>query len=56
LDALDWLRQHPERHGVDVVRDIVKAFAEQLMSAEADELCGAGHHSENQVNLRTKFT
>ena len=52
LDALDWLRKHLEDDSSDVVRDMVKAFAEQLMSAEADALCGAGYgqRSEARVN------
>lgn len=40
---LAWLRKHlGDEGGNDLVRELVKAFAEQLMSAEADALCGAG--------------
>jgi hypothetical protein len=42
LDALDWLRKHLEQDSPDLVREMLKSFAEQLMSAEADALCGAG--------------
>ena len=57
MDALDWLRKHLEDDGTDVVRDMVKAFAEQLMSAEADALCGAGYgqRSESRVNSRNGY-
>jgi putative transposase len=57
LDALDWLRKHLEDDSSDVVRDMVKAFAEQLMSAEADAVCGAGYgqRSEARVNSRNGY-
>jgi hypothetical protein len=32
LDALDWLRKHLEGDGSDVVREMVRSFADQLMS------------------------
>jgi putative transposase len=57
LDALDWLRKHLEGDGSDVVREMVKAFAERLMSAEADALCGAGYgeRSPERVNARNGY-
>ena len=43
MDALEWLRKHLEEDGSDVLREMVRTFAEMLMSAEADALCGAGY-------------
>lgn len=57
FDALDWLRNHLEQDGPDLVRDMVKAFAERLMGAEADALCGAGYgeRSPERVNSRNGY-
>jgi putative transposase len=43
-----WLRKQLETADVDLLREMVGAFAETLMSAEADALCGApyGERSE----------
>ena len=37
--------QAPEEDDPDLLREMVASFAEQLMSAEADALCGAGYGS-----------
>ncbi len=57
LDALDWLRKHLEQDSPDLVRDMLRAFAEQLMSAEADAVCGAsyGERSAERVNSRNGY-
>lgn len=58
LDALEWLRKHLVGDGgSDVVREMVKAFAERLMSAEADAMCGAGYgeRSPERVNQRNGY-
>jgi transposase-like protein len=54
FDALDWLRKQLEQDSPDWVREMVKAFADQLMSAEADAICGAGYgeRSAERVNAR----
>ena len=42
MNPLAWLRKHlDDEGGSDLVREMLKAFAEQLMSAEAGALCGA---------------
>jgi len=42
MNALAWLRKHLDGEGGnDVSREMVKVFAEELMSAEADNGCGA---------------
>ena len=57
LDALDWLRKHLEHDEPDLVRDMVRSFAERLMSAEADAMCGAGYgeRSADRVNSRNGY-
>ena len=57
VDALDWLRKHLEADGNDLIRDMVQAFAERLMAAEADALCGAGYgeRTPERVNSRNGY-
>jgi putative transposase len=43
MDALEWLRKHLEAEGNDLLRDMVRSFAERLMAAEVDVLCNAGY-------------
>jgi transposase-like protein len=57
MDALEWLRKHLEGDGSDVLREMIKTFAEALMSAEADGLCGAayGQRSPERVTKRNGY-
>ena len=41
MDLESWLRKQLEQAGQDLLRAMVKDFAEALMGAEADALCGA---------------
>ena len=41
MDALTWLRKQLETDDNDLLREMVRSFAEGLMGAEADVLCGA---------------
>ncbi len=41
MDPLSWLRKQLEGADVDLLREMVRTFAEMLMSAEADAVCGA---------------
>src|SRR5579862_4574837 len=43
MDALDWLRKHLEADGNDLLREMVRTFAERLMAAEVEALCNAGY-------------
>jgi putative transposase len=55
MKPLEWLSRQLEQEGnADLLRDMVKAFAEQLMSAEASQLCGAeyGKRSPDRTNSR----
>ena len=57
MDPLSWLRKQLETADVDLLREMVRSFAETLMSAEADAMCGApyGERSEERVNRRNGY-
>lgn len=57
MDALAWLRKQLETDGNDLLREMVCSFAEGLMSAEADVLCGASYRevSPDRVNRRNGY-
>ena len=43
MDPLSWLRNQLETADTDLLKEMVTSFANQLMSAEVDALCGAGY-------------
>lgn len=57
MDALDWPRKHLDGGDNDLLREMVKAFAEKLMAAEVDVLCGAGYGevTPDRVNSRNGY-
>src|SRR5262245_37004879 len=57
VDAAGWLRQQASEGSPDVLRTLVASFANVLMSAEADALCGAeyGQRSDDRVNRRNGY-
>jgi putative transposase len=57
MDPLAWLRKQLEEADVDLLREMVRSFAETLMSADADAMCGApyGERSEDRVNRRNGY-
>ena len=57
MDALAWLRKQLSEDGNDLLREMIRSFAESLMSAEADVVCGAGYGevSEDRVNRRNGY-
>jgi len=57
VDAAGWLRQQAEQGSPDVLRTLVASFANALMSAEADAICGAeyGQRSDERVNRRNGY-
>ncbi len=58
MNPLAWLRKHlDDEGGNDLIREMLKAFAETLMSAEADALCGAGwgERSDERTNRRNGY-
>jgi putative transposase len=57
MDRLAWLRKTLAEGDVDLMREMLKVFAEELMGAEADGVCGAayGERSEDRVNSRNGY-
>ncbi|MHB8510445.1 MAG: transposase, partial [Candidatus Dormibacteria bacterium] len=43
MDPVTWLRNQLESGDTDLLKEMVTSFANQLMSAEVDALCGAGY-------------
>jgi putative transposase len=57
LNVAEVLREHLESASPDVLRAMVKTFADLLMSAEVDALYGAGYgeRSEERTNSRNGY-
>jgi putative transposase len=57
MDVTGWLRKQLEEAHPDLLRAMVKDFAEALMSADADAVCGAGwgERSPERVNRRNGY-
>ena len=57
MDLQSWLRKQLEQASPDLLRAMVQDFAEALMGAEADALCGApyGKRSSERVNIRNGY-
>ena len=57
MDALAWLRKQLEADDNDLLREMVRSFAEELMGAEADAICGApyGQATPDRINRRNGY-
>lgn len=57
MDRLAWLRKVLAEGDADLMREMLQVFAEELMGAEADSLCGAayGERSDERVNSRNGY-
>jgi transposase-like protein len=57
VDAAGFLREQIESASPDLLRAMVKTFADALMSAEADAVCGApyGQRSAERTNRRNGY-
>ena len=57
MEVSGWLRKQLEEAHPDLLRAMVKEFAEALMSADADVCCGAGYgeRSPERVNRRNGY-
>jgi transposase-like protein len=57
VSAASFLREQVDSASPDLLREMVKAFADALMSAEADAVCGApyGQRSDERVNSRNGY-
>jgi putative transposase len=57
IDLSGWLDEQLAQASPDLLRGMVKTFAEALMGAEADAICGAGYgeRSEERVTKRNGY-
>ncbi len=57
IDLSTFICEHLERAEPDLLRSMLKTFAEALMGAEADAICGApyGLRSQERVNSRNGY-
>ncbi len=57
MDPGSWLVKHLENEDGDLLREMIKTFAEALMSAEAQAICGAGYGevSAERANSRNGY-
>ena len=57
MDMNEWLRKQLEEADPDLLREMVRSFAETLMGADADEVCGAPYVtvSPDRVNRRNGY-
>src|SRR5262252_3502273 len=57
IDVSGWLHEQLAQASPDLLRAMVQAFAEALMSAEADAVCGAGYgeRSGERTNTRNGY-
>src|SRR5215471_10571483 len=57
IDLSGWLDEQLAQASPDLLRGMVKSFAEALMGAEADAICGApyGERSEERINKRNGY-
>src|SRR5262245_16112008 len=57
MELSSWLRKRLEEASPDLLRAMVQDFAEALMGAEADALCGApyGERTPERVNIRNGY-
>jgi hypothetical protein len=57
IDLSGWLDEQLAQASPDLLRGMLKTFAEALMGAEADAICGAsyGERSEERVTKRNGY-
>jgi len=57
IDVSGWLEEQLAQASPNLLRAMVKTFAEALMAAEADAVCGAGYRerSDERVNSRNGY-
>src|SRR6266487_191832 len=51
MDVSGWLRKQLEEASPDLLRAMVKEFAEALMSADTDAVCGAGYGPQPPLKI-----
>src|SRR5690242_4915278 len=57
VDPVQLLEQHLAAASPDLLREMIAAFANAMMSAQADQVCGAGYgqRSDQRVNRRNGY-
>jgi putative transposase len=57
VDPVQLLEQHLASASPDLLREMIAAFANAMMSAQADQVCGAGYgqRSDQRVNRRNGY-
>lgn len=50
IDVTGWLEEHLAQASPDLLRSMVQTFAEALMGAEADAVCGAAYGDQKIAN------
>jgi len=57
IDVSGWLEEQLAQASPDLLRSIVQSFAEALMGAEAEAVCGAGYgeRSDQRTNTRNGY-
>jgi transposase-like protein len=57
IDVSGWLEEQLAQASPDLLRAVVTTFAQALMGAEADAVCGAGYgeRSEERANIRNGY-
>src|ERR1700747_2075794 len=57
IDVTGWLQEQLPQASPDLLRSMVQTFAEALMGAESDAVCGAayGERSEDRRNTRNGY-
>jgi transposase-like protein len=57
MELREWIRKGFQEYGEDLLKEMVGAFAQRLMSLEVDERCGAeyGKRSSGRVNQRNGY-
>jgi transposase-like protein len=57
IDVSGWLEEQLAQASPDLLRSMVQSFAEALMGAEADAVCGAGYgeRSDQRTNTRNGY-
>jgi putative transposase len=57
IDPAEFLHEHLEQAGPDLLRELMEGFINTLLSAEADSVCGAsyGVRDPGRVNRRNGY-
>jgi putative transposase len=57
IDMSGWLHEHLEQASPDLLRAMVRSFAQSLMSADADAVCAGayGERSDERTNTRNGY-